>query len=272
MLEADVAKHYAHGSLEAAIMAGLKAVGRDQIRPEDLGAIDEFHVGGLAATERVAAQLDLEPGMSLLDVGSGIGGAARFFARQYGCRVSGVDLTPEYVSVATKLTVLVGLEGVVEFRVGSALGLPFSDRSFERATLLHVGMNIPEKERLCDEVFRVLRPGALFAVYDVMRTGEEEIEFPVPWAATPTTSFLQTPDHYRHALRGAGFEVLSECDRRDVGLEFFRTMRARAAERGPPPLGIHILMGQDAPIKAGNMLKNLEAGRIAPVEMIAERR
>ncbi len=272
-LERDVATHYSHGSLQAAILAGLKAIGheRDHIEPEDLAAIDEFHIGGKAATEHVASQLDLKPGMSLLDVGSGIGGAARFFARHYDCQVIGIDLTPEYVSVATWLTKLLGLDHKAEFRVGSALNLPFPEGSFDRGTLLHVGMNIPNKERLCREVHRVLKPGGMFAIYDVMRTGEEEIEFPVPWAATPLTSFLQTPEHYRRALEGAGFEIASERNRRDVGLEFFRTMRARVAGSGPPPLGIHILMGHDAPVKAGNMLKNLEAGCISPVEIIASR-
>ena len=269
--EQEVATHYSHGNLEAAILAGLQAMGRDRdhIRPDDLAAIDEFHIGGKAATEHLAAQLGLTAGMSLLDVGSGLGGAARFFARQYGCRVTGIDLTPEYVSVATRLTELVGLDGKADFRVGSALDLPVPDGSFERATLLHVGMNIPDKDRLCREVHRVLKTGGLLAIYDVMRTGEDEIEFPVPWAATPSTSFLQTREHYRQALAELGFKITSESNRRDQGIEFFRTMRTRMAEGGPPPLGLHILMGRDAPMKTANMLRNLEHGQIAPVEIIS---
>src|SRR4051794_37437667 len=160
-LEQEVAGHYTHGGLEGAILAGLRALGResDDIRPDDLAAIDEFHIGGQSATNELAAQLDLQPGITLLDLGSGLGGPARFFARQYGCQVTGLDITPEYVSVATRLTELVGLSDRAEFRVGSVLELPFVDGSFERATLLHVGMNIPEKERLCRDVYRVLRPG-----------------------------------------------------------------------------------------------------------------
>ena len=272
-LEQEVADHYTHGDLERAILAGLRALGRDadDIRPEDLAAIDEFHIGGQSATDELAARLDLKPGTTLLDLGSGLGGPARLFARQYGCSVIGLDLTPEYVSVAARLTELVGLQDRAEFRVGSALELPFAGSSFDRATLLHVGMNIPDKERLCREVYRVLKPGGLFGVYDVMRTGEEEIEFPVPWAATKATSFAETPQRYREALESAGFEVISERDRRETGAEFFRQMKARIAASGPPPLGLHVLMGQDAPIKTGNMLRNLEAGCIAPVEMIARR-
>jgi len=237
-LEQEVAVHYTHGSLEGAILAGLRALGRepDDIRAEDLAVIDEFHIGGQSATNELAAQLDLKPGTTLLDLGPGLGGPARFFARQYGCQVTGLDLTPEYVSVATRLTELVGLSERAEFRVGSVLELAFADGSFERATLLHVGMNIPEKERLCREVYRVLRPGGLFAVYDVMRIGEEEIEYPAPWAGTKATSFAETPEYYRQALKGPGFEVISERDRRQMGIEFFRQMRARVAASVHLPL------------------------------------
>lgn len=273
-VDQEVAQHYSHGSLGAAIHAGLNAMGKDRsnITPEDLAGIDEFHIGGHEATADVADHLNLSTGGVLLDIGSGIGGAARFFARRYGCRVIGIDLTPEYVEVATSLTQLVGLSDQVEFRVANALDLPFADKSFDRATLLHVGMNIPDKERLCAGVYRVLKPDGMFAIYDVMRTGEKEIAFPVPWAASQTASFLESPETYRQALLKAGFEIVSERMRREFAIEFFQRMRARMAENRTPPLGLHILMGQDAPTKMANMLANLEQGRIAPVEIICRRR
>ncbi len=273
MNEQEVVQHYSHGSLEAAILAGLKAMGRDRatVTPEDLAGIDEFHIGGHEATADVADRLDLAAGGSVLDIGSGLGGSARFFARRYGCRVTGIDLTPEYVEVATALTQLVGLSDQIEFRVASALDLPFADQSFDRATLLHVGMNIPDKQHLCAGVHRVLKPGGMFAVYDVMQIGDGEITFPVPWAASKATSFLERPDTYRQALQEAGFEIAAEQARRDFGIAFFQRMRARMAESGPPPLGLHILMGQDAPTKVANMLAGLEEGLIAPVEMVCRR-
>jgi hypothetical protein len=87
-IEHDVARHYTHGALERAILDGLRAMGRapEGLRPEDLAAIDEFHIGGNEATATLADQLGLRPGMALLDLGSGIGGPARFLARRYGWR------------------------------------------------------------------------------------------------------------------------------------------------------------------------------------------
>lgn len=272
--EDEVVRHWTHGALERAIRDGLTAMGREleSARPEDLAAVDELHMGGHDATVRLAERMRLRPGTSLLDIGSGLGGPARFFARQYGCVVVGIDLTPEYVAVSDVLTRIAGLTQRVTFHVGSATDLPFGDASFDAATLVHVGMNIPDKDALCAEAARVLVPGGVFAVYEVMRVGDGALAFPVAWAATAASSFVESPATYRRALDAAGFEVVAQEDRREAALEFFRRMSAHMAESGPPPLGLHIHMGAEAPLKVANMIANLERGIVAPVEMICRRR
>jgi hypothetical protein len=112
----------------------------------------------------------------------------------------------------------------------------------------------------------VLKSGGLFAICDIMQTGDGEITFPVPWAATKPTSFLARPETYQQALLAAEFEIISERARRDFAIGYFQRMKARMAESGLSPLGLHILMGQDAPTKIANMLAGLEQGLIAPVE------
>jgi ubiquinone/menaquinone biosynthesis C-methylase UbiE len=273
-VEQAVQRHYTHGSLQMRVIEGLKAMGfaPDNVRPEDLATIDEFHMGGHRATVDLAARLDLKQGAALLDIGSGLGGPARFFARQFGCKVTGIDLTPEYVAVAADLTRMIGLQDSVAFQVGSATALPFADGSFDVATLLHVGMNIPDKERLCAEAARVLRRGGVFGVYDVMRTGDAVLDFPVAWAADEATSFVLDPAGYRRALEKAGFAIESERSQRDLAITFFARLKARMAESGPPPLGLHIVMGADAGRKVANLISNLESGRIAPIEMICRKR
>jgi ubiquinone/menaquinone biosynthesis C-methylase UbiE len=272
-IEQQVAGHYTHGALGAAIDGGLKILGRsaDELRDADLAGMDEFHMGGREATAALAGQLDLKPAAHLLDIGCGIGGAARFFAQHFGCRATGIDLTPEYIETARALTRRLGLAERVEFRVGSALDLPFTDASFDRATLLHVGMNVPDKRKLAAEAHRVLKRGGTFAVFDVMRTGPGPITYPVPWAASEATSFVASAAEYREALEAAGFAVISERDQRQMALDFFARIRARMAASGPPPLGLHVLMGKDAPQKIANVVTMLERGTVAPVEMIARR-
>ncbi len=272
-MEDEIVRHYTHGTLEQAIRAGLAAAGcgPETVRPEDLAPVDEFHMGGHGATVALAEQMGLAPGMALLDLGCGIGGPARHFARTYGCAVVGIDLTPEYVSVAEMLNRLVGSAEGVAFRVGSATDLPFEAGAFDAVSLLHVGMNIADKAALCAEAARVLKPGGVMAIYDAMRTGDGEPDFPVPWATTADMSFLAEPAAYRHALEAAGFEVTAERDRRGAALEFFDRLRARLADGGPPPLGLHLLMGAEAKRKLANMIAALERGVVAPVEMIARR-
>jgi SAM-dependent methyltransferase len=269
-VEPEVARHYGTGGLLDRIRAGLRQAGidPDRARTADLKPVDEFHIGGAAATEALIDQAQLRPGMRVLDIGCGIGGTARLIAERTAAEVTGIDLTDEFVRTATALSAAVGLGDQTEFRTGSALDMPFGDHSFDAALLLHVGMNITDKSALMAETARVLRPGAPFLVYEVMRTGEGELDFPVPWASTPATSFVATPAQYREAARHAGFEVAHERERRDFALDFFARMQARIVESGPPPLGIHLFMGDTAREKIANMVANIQAGRIAPVEMI----
>ena len=234
--------------------------------------MDEFHIGGRQATIELAQQLPFGPGFHLLDIGCGLGGASRYFAQERGCKVTGIDLTEDYVRVAGLLAARVGLGDRISYRLGSALALPFAAQSFDGAYMLHVGMNIRDKAALFAEVRRVMKLDGTFAIYDVMReTESEELAFPVPWALRPDISFVDSAATYRSLLERSGFVVQAERSRRDFAIDFFRQMRARAAESGgpPPPLGLHILMGASAPQKVANMINNLEAGLIAPTELIS---
>ena len=276
-LEQTVSQHYTHGSLEQAILAALKAAGKDteNLTHIDLAAVDEFHIGGRPATAELFAQLDLPRGARVLDIGSGIGGPARFGAIEHGWHVQGIDLTEEYVRVAEALSGRVGVGDRVSFRQASAAALPFGEGGFDGAYMLHVGMNIPDKRSVFAEVLRALKPGGVLAVYDVMRENDAAFDYPVPWSSAPETNFIDTADSYRTLLGDVGFIVEKERSRRDFAREFFRQMRERMAaaqsEGTPVAPGLPIVMGPTAPQKIANMIAMLERGTIAPVEMIARR-
>ena len=271
----SVAEHYTHGSLLAKITAGIESIGKTpaSVTVDELAPVDEFHIGGRQASEEFTSQLGLGGNDHVLDVGCGIGGTSRFVASRFGCRVTGIDLTPEFIETGTTLCKWVGLDNLVELHHGNALDMPFTEGSFDAAIMLHVGMNITDKAGLFSEVYRLLRPGAVFGVYDVMKTGNDELKYPVPWSSVPDTSALATQAQYVAALQQAGFDVIEVHNRREFAADFFAETRERMAAAGetPPPLGVHIAMGENAPAKITNMVENIAAGCCAPVEIIVRR-
>jgi ubiquinone/menaquinone biosynthesis C-methylase UbiE len=270
-IEGQVSDHYSRSDLLAAILAALVASGKDieKLELDDLAPVDEFHTGGRQATVEFAEQIGVKPNEHILDIGCGIGGPSRYFAVQRGCRVTGIDLTEDYVSVSRALANRLRLDGRAAYKHASALDLPFEAGAFDGAYMMHVGMNIADKPALFAEVRRVLKDGGWFAIFDVMRKRDGQLAYPVHWAATAETSFVAKPAEYRKALEAAGFKIVRERDRTEFARDFFAKVTARLAETGePPPLGLHLLMKRDVPEKVANVVGNLEKGLIAPTEMI----
>ncbi len=274
--EAKVAGHYGQGRLEELILGAVAREGKDpeNLTAGDLAAVDEFHVGGLEATQELAKQMELRAGMRLLDVGSGIGGPARYFAGEHGCKVTGIDLTEEFVRVAESLTKRTKLDGLAEFRQGSALAMPFERGTFDGAYMIHVGMNIADKAGIFREVRRVVKAEGLFMIFDIVstgdgRTGGGTIRYPVPWALSEETSFVRTREDYRAALQKAGFEIVQERGRAAFGIEFTERVMVRMAQGGPPGLGLHLLMGEKTPIMIKNILAMMKEGVLEPAELQA---
>src|SRR6201992_2314783 len=226
----QVAQHYGKGGLLDRILAALTQAGKDidHLTIDDLAPVDEFHSRRRLATEELAALLPPAATDHVVDIGSGVGGPSRYLARIYGCRVSGVDLTPEFVETATALTARVGLSDRVDFWVGSALALPFGDASFDCAWSQNVAMNIADRPSYYAEMHRVLRRGGRLAIQDVAEGNGDALEFPVMWADRAAISFLRTPEDTRAMLEAAGFRVRHGIDNPEASLP------EPAAERNRP--------------------------------------
>lgn len=271
-IETEVAKHYTTGALMRHILNALRTldIDPDAATPDDLAAVDEFHTGGRRATDDLLAQIGIRPTALALDIGCGIGGPARHVAHTKGAHVTGVDLTRELVETARELSALVGLADQTDFHTGSALALPVKDAHFDLAIMLHVGMNIEDKTRLMAEAKRALKPGGIFAIFDVMRAEDaaSPLVFPLPWSECAATSFVTPLAAYEDAARAAGLEIVATRARAEFALEFFAGVSARMKEHGPSPLGIHLMMRETAGEKIGNFVDSIKAGRVAPVELI----
>ena len=267
----SVDAHYARRDLLAAILDALVAAGLDpeHLKPHDLAPIDEFHVRGLKATVELAKEIGVERDMRVLDLGSGLGGAARYLAKQYGCRVVGLDLSFDYCRAAAALTERLGLQGEVSFRQGNALDTPFPDGSFDVVWTQHASMNIADKAKLYGEIRRVLRPGGRLAIYDVVAGAGGDLRFPVPWARDPASSFLLSAPKLSETLVETGFEILVWRDVTESGRSWFRCLQEKTAKEGPAPFGLQLLLGPDFRQMALNQLQNLEQDRIGLIEAVA---
>jgi ubiquinone/menaquinone biosynthesis C-methylase UbiE len=271
-LEEEVAAHYTGLDRTRVILDALRAAGKDpdHLTVDDLAPVDEFHIRGRQATVELGQALGLGADQHLLDVGSGLGGASRYLASTYGARITGIDLTPEYCRLAARFAGSTGLADRLDYRHGSALAMPFEDGIFDAAYTQHVAMNIADKRALYDEIARVLKPRAVFGIYDVLQGQGGEAFYPTPWANDSSTSFLATADEMRRLLETAGFRIESWRDTTAAGRAFFETVLARIAENGPPPLGLHLLL-PDFRLRAENMLRDLAEDRLAVIEIVCRR-
>jgi MPBQ/MSBQ methyltransferase len=278
MADAEViAAHYGRVGLGDIILAALAAAGKDidHLTPDDLDQVDELHSRGRASTVDLAGLLALEGHERVLDVGCGIGGPSRYLANNFGCRVTGLDLTPEFCRVATMLAQRTGLADKVDYRVGDALAMPFPDASFDVIWSQNVAMNIADRDRLYAEIHRVLTPGGRYAFSDVVAGNSDAAPhfpvpyFPVPWARDPSISFLLTAQATHEKLEDAGFRMLAF---EDQTADALARARARMKASGAPlALGLHIVLGQDGPTMLKNMLRNFEEQRTGLVQGIAAR-
>ena len=261
----SVQRHYTRPSLYGRIVSALEQAGKDlaQIAPDDLAPVDEFHTRGRPATIELARLARVSAGEKVLDVGSGLGGPARFLASTCGCQVTGMDLTADFVATAECLTHLTRMRDKVSFCQGNALAIPFDAATFDVVWSQNVVMNIADRPRLYAEIRRVLRPGGSYALSDVVAGEGGEPHYPMPWASTPALSYLLTEVATRAALLYAGFQITAW---ENTTGQAAAAVEERATISALPPLGVHLIFGTEWPAIKANTLRNYRERRIGVVQ------
>lgn len=263
-----VTAHYSGPRLAERILEAAKAAGIEEITPAALGPMDEFHTGGLPATRQLAEFGELQPGMRVLDIGAGLGGPSRVLAAEFGCDVTGIDLTEEFVRSARILTERCGLSDRVRFQQGDALAMPFADESFDIAWTQHVVMNIRDRLGLYREAFRILKPGGRLLFFDILKGNGLEPDFPLPWANDQSISFLYNAEETKGFLSAAGFQELKW---EDVTDSIVSAMRNQSAPPGRSPLTLAIVLGEDMRAKIAAVGRSAMDGRLAYVRGVFQR-
>jgi ubiquinone/menaquinone biosynthesis C-methylase UbiE len=272
--EGEISTHYSRGDLLSRLNAALLDDGVDPDRPsiEALAPYDQFHGRGLEATLEVAGLVQAGAADRLLDIGSGIGGPARWFAQRFGCHVTGIDLTPEFCDVARHLTRLLGLADKVSFTVGDAVAMPFADAGFDGAYSMNVSMNIADKGAFYREIYRVLKPGAWLVLSEVAQGEGGELDYPTPWASSARTSFLTTPQETQRGLQGAGFDVIRLHSTLDEARAYGARSRAMVERGEKPPHRAVMLIHADLAARAiANTARGIHEGRIIPIEVLCRK-
>jgi SAM-dependent methyltransferase len=272
--ESSISEHWASGGdVYTRIMAAVEAasLSPDSLSVEQLAPIDHFHARGVLATVELADTLAIGAGDHILDIGCGIGGPARYFAKRFGCRVSGVDITAPFVEAANKLTALLQMQDQVDVRLGDGQHLPYDTGAFDGGYAQHVTMNVADRSRFFAEAYRVLRPGAFFALseHGLGRNGSPH--YPLPWSEDGSGAYLVTPAQTVAFLEQAGFVDVKVEDTGTKYLAGYRRAIELAAQGALPAFGVHILMGPTAPAKTRNAARNIEEGRTHPIQIICHK-
>jgi len=263
--------YYSPNDLYNRIMDGLNATGKDlsSLTLEDLHPVDEFHIRGTTATNELIELSGFGPDMHILDVGCGVGGSTRRLSHYIGCRVTGVDLSDEYIDAARRLTQLFGMQDKATFHAASALEMPFADESFDGIWSIQMGMNVEDKQSWLKELYRVLKPGGRVIFYEVCANVNTPVHFPVPWAQDSSISYLEKPTAFRELIEAAGFSVEVWNDKTDLAQQAFANMSEPVGEPELPVLGVHLLVGNDIRTKAYNLHRNLDEERVSLIESVA---
>jgi ubiquinone/menaquinone biosynthesis C-methylase UbiE len=265
---------YGSARLADRLLASLQAVGYDpdRLSPADLITFDELHVMGRQATLDLGRLAGLTGAMRLLDIGCGLGGSARTLAAEFGCHVTGVDLSLEFVTAARVLSRRVGLSERVDFLYADAQSLPFDGEKFDAAVMIHVTMNIADKKSLFAEARRVVTPGGKLALWEIVKTAGPGIIYPVPWADDAAFSFLLSKSEMVALVGAAGFRPLQSDDATDEAAGWIRARLAPKPNRRPklPRPDLDLVL-DNFRLKRANLSKSLLEGAVGVLRMVAIR-
>jgi len=260
--DSPVEKHYHREGLYDTIINKLNEIGITVVTRKDISGVDEFHIRGAAVSQELAGEASFHRNAAVLDVGCGLGGPCRMLAEEYGCNVTGIDLTEEFIQTAEQLTKLVKMEDKVHFLQADALQLPFENESFDFAWTQHVQMNIEDKKTFYAEIYRILKPGGRFIYYDVLSADQTPLYFPVPWADDASISFLISAFTLHALLTGLGFIKIQTKDQTPAGLEFFEELFDKMSRGENPKIGLPLLIGVTSKQKFANLYRNLKEGKM----------
>lgn len=236
----------------------LTAAGLDgPLDPAQLERLDQFHVGGSEAVDRLVGGLELTPTNTVIDIGCGLGGPTRHIAHHTGARVLGIDITLPYVEAAQMLTERCGLATRATFLHADLFHLEPTTR-FDTAITMHVQMNIADKRGWFGEINTHLADNGRLAVWEICRTDQRAVNWPMPWSLTGSDSHLETADGLLDAISAAGFSCDEWVDETTWTNEWFTA----SFSAGPPTGAALPILLEDGFTRVLNLAAALSDGTL----------
>lgn len=208
------------------------------LRVTDLTPFDQYHYEGTAAVDDAAAALDAKAGSHILDIGSGLGGPARYMAEQTGCRVTALELQGDLHETATSLTERCGLSTAVTHIHGDVLAGDAPSDTFTGIMSMLCFLHIPNRSLLFGKCAEALQSGGTIFVDDYYARGALTAAEQADLSEKVYCTYLPDLATYLDDVEAAGFVDVKANDMTDSWTAFvtsrlsaFRTAKEDLADR-----------------------------------------
>jgi len=242
-----------------------------ELNIEDLFPIDQYHARGIAATVDLGKRMPISKNQKIIDIGCGLGGPARYYAKEFKCFITGIDITPSFIEIGNEFNKLTSMSDNIKLLVGNGEILDFKNETFDGAYSQHVTMNISNREKFFSEAFRVLKKDSFFAFTEHGLGPEGNPIFPLPWADSSEMSFLLPPETTISILKDIGFSDIKIIETADKYILGYEKLIGLKSENKKPILGIHVIGGESMNERSTNSMQSIKENRTLPFEIVCKK-
>ena len=271
--KSDIETFWTRGDIHSRIHKAMLEAGLNdrKLDIEDLFPIDQYHARGIAATVDLGKRMPISENQTIIDIGCGLGGPARYFAKQFKCFITGIDITPSFIEIGNKFNNLTSMSKQVSLQIGNGETLDFEDETFDGGYSQHVTMNIKNRKEFFLEAFRVLKKGTFFAFSEHGLGPEGNPVFPLPWADAAEMSFLFSPESTIALLEEVGFYDIQIIETSEKYISGYEKMINTKSEKENPILGIHVIGGATMKQRSRNSMQCIKEKRTLPIEIVCKK-
>ena len=271
--KSDIENFWTRGDVFSRVHQAMSETGliNKKLEIEELFPIDQYHARGIAATVDLGKRMPISKNQKIIDIGCGLGGPARYYAKEFKCFITGIDITPSFIEIGNEFNKLTSMSDNIQLLVGNGEILDFTNETFDGAYSQHVTMNISDRKKFFSEAFRVLKKDSFFAFTEHGLGPEGNPIFPLPWADSSEMSFLLPPKTTISILKDTGFSDIKIIETADKYISGYKKLIGLKSENKKPVLGIHVIGGDSMNERSTNSMQSIKENRTLPFEIVCKK-